>query len=122
MVKKITTFCLVLFSLVFAQKQPSNSQGFILYEVNSIKSDIGNNNIFPEPNPVGENKNIILLDSNTGKTWILTSILQGINIKDKNATPERLVYYWAPIYFDDREDFDSEGTNIHMGMTKKPLQ
>lgn len=122
MVKKIITFCLVLFSVALAQKQPSNSQRFILYEVNSIKSDVGNNNIFPEPDPVGEKKNIVLLDSYTGKTWILTSILQGINIKDPSSNTKRLVFYWEPIYFDDSEISDPEGIDIHRGMSKKPSQ
>ena len=122
MVKKIIAFCLLLFSIALAQKLPSNSQRFILYEVNSIKSDVGNNNIIPEPDPVGENKNIILLDSNTGKTWILSSILQQLSQKDKNQLPLRLVYHWSPIYFEEGESYDADGIDIHRGMSEKPSQ
>ena len=122
MVKKIIVLCFILLSLVFAQKQPSDFQRFILYEINSIKNDVGNTDIFPEPIPIGESKNIILLDSYTGQTWILTSILQSLSQNDTHPLPARLVYYWAPIYFDEREIFDSDGLDIHRGMSKKPLQ
>ena len=77
------------------QYQNNNHQRYIIYEVEKLTAEPHSINDAPQQTS-GTNKNLIMLDSETGKTWYLTAYT---TVADPSHNLNHLKYEWTPIKF-----------------------
>jgi hypothetical protein len=90
----------IVFNISFSQtkipqSQNNNHQRYIIYEVEKLTAESHSTNDAPQQTS-GTNKNLIMLDSETGKTWYLTAYT---TVADPAHNLNHLKYEWTPIKF-----------------------